>query len=38
MAKLRKLVDARKSGLHDDSHKDKTIKVETRRQGDRIIM
>jgi hypothetical protein len=38
MAKLQKLVDAGKFGIHEVAYKDKTIKVEIRRQGDKIVV
>ena len=38
MAKLQKLVDARKFGIHEVPYKDKTIKVEIRRKGDAIVV
>jgi len=38
MAKLQKLVDAKKFGIHDVPYKDKMIKVEIKRQGDKIVV
>ena len=38
MQKLQRLVDAKKTGIHEVSYKDKKIKVEISRKGDDIVV
>ena len=38
MSKLQKLVDAKKFGIHEVPYKEKTIRVEIKKQGDKIVV
>jgi hypothetical protein len=38
MLNLQKLVDAKKFGIHEVHYKDTTIRVEIKRQGDKIVV